>query len=51
MWRTTLAYPRRYTIQASCIANDDIETLIVEINFKKRRWFLNGSYNRIILNV
>ena len=25
--------------------NYDIETLIVEINLKKREWFLNGSYN------
>ena len=23
----------------------DIETQIVEINIKKRKWFLNGSYN------
>ena len=30
----------------SCKTNYDIETLIVEINLKKRKWFLNRSYNR-----
>ena len=29
----------------SCQTNYDIETLIVEVNLKKRRWFWNGSYN------
>ena len=26
-------------------SNFDIETLLVEINLKKRKWLLNGSYN------
>ena len=29
----------------SCKTNYDTVTLIVEINLKKRKWFLNGSYN------
>ena len=29
--------------RSSCETNYDIETLIVEINLKKRKWFLNGS--------
>ena len=29
----------------SCKTNYDIETLIVEINLKKRKWFLNVSYS------
>ena len=29
----------------SCKTNHHIETVIVEMNLKKRKWFLNGSYN------
>ena len=38
-------------------SNCDVETLLVEINLRKRKWLLNGSYNPnksqivIILNV
>ena len=42
-----LLYIREYIPikHLSCKANYDIETLIVEINLKKGKWFLNGSYN------